>query len=119
MFFDFKINYQLLIPYITQLTYCQTLDFEADPINEFKPLNKNYFCRFENSKILLSSALDEEIPGSGCQGTSGLCRRVPWVPRNSHSSGRRSYKVAPLPLMFSLVYIQPMNYSNYSYFTTV
>ena len=58
------------------------------------------FPHEKNLLLLLgvpSSTLDEEIPGSGCQGTSGLCRRVPWVPRNSHSSGRRSYKVAPLP----------------------
>ena len=28
------------IPYITKLKYCQQLDFEADPINKFKPLIK-------------------------------------------------------------------------------
>ena len=33
--FDFKINDIFLYKYITQLEYCQKLDFEADPINKF------------------------------------------------------------------------------------
>ena len=35
-------------PFITQLKYCQTLDFEAGSINKLKPLIKrNYVCRFQ------------------------------------------------------------------------
>ena len=37
------------IPYITQLKYCQKLDFEADPINKFKPLIKKLFVSISKS----------------------------------------------------------------------
>ena len=31
-------RFQNKFPYITQLTYCQKLDFEADPIDKIKTL---------------------------------------------------------------------------------
>ena len=52
-----------------------------------------------------------------CQGTSGLCRRVPWVPRNSHSSGRR-VQGGPPPFML-LAQIQPVNIVVSLYFITM
>ena len=36
-------------PYITRLKYCQKLDFEADPINTFKPLIKKLVCSISKS----------------------------------------------------------------------
>ena len=35
-----SISKSIKFPYRTQSKYCQELDFEADPINEFKPLIK-------------------------------------------------------------------------------
>ena len=38
----------ITFPYVTQLEYCQTLDFEADPINKIKPLIiKTFFSDFK------------------------------------------------------------------------
>ena len=37
--FLFSISKSIRFPFITQLKYCQKLDFEADP-NKFKPLIK-------------------------------------------------------------------------------
>ena len=39
-----SMSKSIKIPYITQLKYCQKLDFEADPINKFKPLIKKAIC---------------------------------------------------------------------------
>ena len=39
--FDFKIKIRIKFPYITQLKYCQKLDFEAGPFNKFKTLYNN------------------------------------------------------------------------------
>ena len=49
-FFDSK---SIKFPFITQLDYCQKLDFEADP-NKFKPLIKqNYFFSIQNQSNFL------------------------------------------------------------------
>ena len=34
---------------ITQLKYCQKIDFEADPNNNFKPWKKTCFCSISTS----------------------------------------------------------------------
>ena len=42
------ISKSIKFPYITQLKYCQKLDFEAVPINKLKPsIKKNYLFRFQ------------------------------------------------------------------------
>ena len=44
-----SISRSITFPYITQLTYCQKLDFEADPFNKIEKLkSKNYFFRFQH-----------------------------------------------------------------------
>ena len=53
----FSISRSIKFPFITQLKYCQKLDFKADHNNKFKPLvNKTIFGRtqIENTPGLTS-----------------------------------------------------------------